>query len=245
MYSPMTKDKIYRKPRSTVPAFEFDEQVARVFDDMIRRSIPYYEEIIERQVELIEHYYRSDTRIYDLGCSNGNLGMALCQKMHDTEFEMIAIDNAVPMLDAYRARLTDTPTRHRIRLRHQDVRQTPIENASVAVLNFTLQFLTLNERTAMIRRIYKGLCPGAVLLCCEKVTHDDPAMAALQQDVYFDFKRRQGYSDLEISQKREALEKVLIPETMQQHMARLQQVGFYSFDVWFKWFNFAAMIAIK
>ena len=241
----MTKDHIYREPRSNVPPFEFDAQVAGVFDDMIRRSVPFYQEIIDRQVQLIVRYYQPGTRIYDLGCSNGNLGLALCGRMREADFEMIAVDNSVPMLDAYRARLANMPGRDRIRLHQQDIRRASIENASAVVLNFTLQFLTLSERGAVIRNIYDGLCPGAVLLFCEKIIHHDPALAQLQQELYFDFKRKNGYSELEISQKREALEKVLVPETMEQHLQRLQQAGFNSIDIWFKWFNFAAMIAVK
>lgn len=241
----MTKDRIYRKPCSHVPPFAFDEHVAGVFDDMIRRSVPFYQEIIDRQVHLIVRYYQPGTRIYDLGCSNGNLGLAVCGRMRETPFEMIAVDNSVPMLDAYRARLVDTPGRDRIRLHQQDIRQVSIENASVVVLNFTLQFLTTSERGAVIRTVYDHLYPGAVLLFCEKITHQDPALAQLQQEFYFDFKRRNGYSELEISQKREALEKVLVPETVEQHLQRLQQTGFNSIDIWFKWFNFAAMIAVK
>ncbi len=241
----MTRDHIYREPRSHVPPFEFDEHVAGVFDDMIRRSVPFYREIIERQVQLIVRYYQPGTRIYDLGCSNGNLGLALCAQMSEADFDMIAVDNSVPMLDAYRTRLVDMPGGDRIRLRQQDIRRVSIENASVVVLNFTLQFLTVNEREAVIRKIYDGLCPGAVLLFCEKITHFDPELAQMQQALYFDFKRRNGYSELEISQKREALEKVLVPETMEQHLKRLQQVGFNSIDIWFKWFNFTAMIAVK
>jgi tRNA (cmo5U34)-methyltransferase len=245
MSTAMTKDRIYREPRCHVPPFEFDEHVASVFDDMIRRSVPFYQEIIDRQVQLIVRHYRPGTRIYDLGCSNGNLGLALFGRMREAPFEMIAVDNSVPMLDAYRARLVDMPGRDRIRLHQQDIRRVSIENASVAVLNFTLQFLTPSERGAVIRRIFDGLYPGAALLLCEKITHQDPALAQLQQELYFDFKRRNDYSELEISQKREALEKVLVPETMEQHLRRLQQAGFASIDVWFKWFNFAAMIAVK
>jgi tRNA (cmo5U34)-methyltransferase len=241
----MTKDRIYREPRSQVSPFEFDEHVAGVFDDMIHRSVPHYQEIIDHQVQLIVRYYQPGTRIYDLGCSNGNLGFALCGRMRDAQFEMIAVDNSVPMLDAYRARLADMPGRDRIRLHQRDIRRIAIENASVVVLNFTLQFLTMSERNAVIRSVYDGLYPGAVLLFCEKITHQDPLLAELQQDLYFDFKRKNGYSELEISQKRDALEKVLVPETMEQHQQRLQQAGFSSIDVWFKWFNFAAMIAVK
>jgi tRNA (cmo5U34)-methyltransferase len=241
----MTQDRIYREPRSHVPPFTFDEHVADVFDDMLQRSIPFYREIIDRQVEMIERYYQPGTRIYDLGCSNGNLGLALCRRMREVDFEMIAIDNSIHMLDAYRARLVNMPGGDRIWLHQQDIRRTSIQNASVVVLNFTLQFLTINERRAVIGSIYHGLRPNAIMLFCEKVTHQDPVLAQLQQELYFDFKRNNGYSELEISQKREALEKVLVPETMEQHVQRLHQTGFSSIDIWFKWFNFAAMIAVK
>jgi tRNA (cmo5U34)-methyltransferase len=241
----MAKDRIYREPRSHVPPFEFDERVAGVFNDMLRRSVPFYQEIIDRQVQLIVRYYQPGTRIYDLGCSNGNLGIALCRRMGNRPFEMIAVDSSAPMLDAYRTRLAGRPGNDRIRLRRQDIRRTPITNASVVVLNFTLQFLTPAERKAVIRHIFDSFGPGAVLLVCEKITHQDQALAALQQELHFDFKRRNDYSELEISQKREALENVLVPETMEQHLQRLRQAGFNPIDIWFKWFNFAAMIAVK
>jgi tRNA (cmo5U34)-methyltransferase len=241
----LAKDRIYRDPRSHVTPFEFDERVAGVFNDMLRRSVPFYQEIIDRQVQLIVRYYQPGTRIYDLGCSNGNLGIALCRRMDKTPFEMIAVDNAAPMLEAYRARLENLTGGDRITLRQHDIRRTSITHASVVVLNFTLQFLTLAERRSVIRKIYDGLCPGAVLLFCEKITHQDRALAQLQQELYFDFKRRNDYSELEISQKREALENVLVPETMEQHLQRLRQAGFNRIEIWFKWFNFAAMMALK
>ena len=241
----MIRDSIYRRPCSPVPPFEFDERVARVFNDMIHRSIPFYTEIIERQIQLIEHFFREGTRIYDLGCSNGNLGIGLCRQMTARDFEMMAVDNSRHMLKIYKERLDDLPSESRINLRCEDIRRTPIENASVVVFNFTLQFIPPMERDDLTSRIYDGLNPGGCLLFCEKITHKDAAMADLQQFIYHAFKRRNGYSDLEISQKREALEKVLIPEPLETHLERLRQAGFQTMDVWLKWFNFAAMVALK
>ena len=241
----MTIDDIYQKPQSPVPAFEFDAQVARVFDDMISRSIPFYREIIDRQVRMISRYYQPGTTIYDLGCSNGNLLLHACRRMGDVGFKMIAVDSSAPMLDAFQERLASTPYGNGVTLVCQNISQTPIENASVVVLNFTLQFLPKTERDALASKIHTGLNPGGAFLFSEKITHRDPHLSDLQQDFYYAFKRENGYSDLEISQKREALEKILIPETMEQHLARLQQVGFQAIEVWQKWFNFAALIAIK
>jgi len=241
----MARDSLYRHPQSPLPPFEFDEQVVRVFDDMIHRSIPFYAEIIRRQIELIEYFYRPGTLIYDLGCSNGNLGISLSLQMNGRPFQMVAVDNSAPMLKAFQERLTDLPMSQHVTLQCEDICRTRIENASVVVLNFTLQFVPPTKRDAMIGRIYEGLRPGGALLFCEKITHRHSTLAELQHTFYYAFKRENGYSDLEISQKREALEKVLIPEPLDRHLQRLERAGFEIMDVWHKWFNFASLIAIK
>jgi tRNA (cmo5U34)-methyltransferase len=241
----MARDSLYRHPKSPLPPFEFDEQVARVFDDMIHRSIPFYTEIICRQIDLIQHFYQPGTFIYDLGCSNGNIGISLSRQMNARPFQMVAVDNSAPMLKAFQERLTDLPTGQHISLQCEDICRTRIENASVVVLNFTLQFVAPTARDAMLARIYDGLRAGGALLFCEKITHNHSALAELQHTFYYAFKRENGYSDLEISQKREALEKVLIPEPLDRHFQRLERAGFKIMDVWHKWFNFAALIAIK
>ena len=241
----MSKDRIYRKPQSPVLPFEFDHQVAGVFDDMLDRSIPLYREIIRLQVMMTQRFYQPGTRIYDLGCSNGNLGVALCGQMDNQPFQMVAVDSSAPMLEAYARRLAAKPQADAIKLACQDICRTPIENASVVVLNFTLQFLPPEKRDAMIGRIYQGLAPGGALLFSEKIAHKDRDMSALQQDFYYAFKRENGYSELEISQKREALEEVLVPEPLERHVQRLHGAGFASLDIWLKWFNFAALLAVK
>ncbi len=241
----MNRDNLFRHRRSPVTPFKFDEKVAEVFDDMLQRSIPLYGELIARQAQLIGRFYQSGTRVYDLGCSNGNLGMAVLRHMGGRPFQMIAVDNARPMLDAYQDRLDQISSRGKVALHCADINDTAIENASVVVLNFTLQFLPVNQRDRLVKRICDGLAAGGVLLFSEKVTHDDEELKQLQLDVYHGFKRENGYSELEISQKREALETVLIPETVEQHLHRLHQAGFPHVDVWLKWFNFMALIAIK
>jgi tRNA (cmo5U34)-methyltransferase len=241
----MSRDEIYQAPKDPVGPFEFDDQVARVFDDMADRSIPFYREIIHRQAQLIERHYQPGTVIFDLGCSNGNLSLEICRRMGGAPFRIVAVDNSAPMLKAFAQRLAAIPGAQRITLKCEDVARTEIENASVVVLNFTLQFLPPEGRFDLIAGIYRGMTRGGILLFSEKITHFHPSMAELQQALYYSFKRENGYSDLEISQKREALDKVLIPETVEQHQERLRQAGFGAIDLWQKWFNFAAWIAIK
>ncbi len=240
----MAKDDIYAGSRGPAP-FEFNERVAAVFDDMITRSVPGYRELIGRLAQLTGHFYRPGSCIYDLGCSNGNFGVQLCEEMADREFRMVAVDSSRSMLDIYDQRLTGLPRKGSIELICGDICDQQLKDASVVVITLTLQFLPLGEREALIDRIYRALRPGGVLLLTEKVVHPDPALDALQQDFYYRFKRERGYSELEISQKREALEDVLIPETIETHEQRLRQAGFRQLDLWFKWFNFAAFLACK
>jgi tRNA (cmo5U34)-methyltransferase len=241
----MAKDSLYQRISPPVPPFEFDAQVAGVFDDMIHRSVPFYSEIVNRQAQLIQRFYQPGTAVYDLGCSNGNLGVRLDRCMGDRPYTMVAVDSSEPMLAVFRERVTGTPLEQRITMRCEDICRTVIENASVVVLNFTLQFVPPENRDGLMARIYRGLVSGGILLFCEKITHAHEDMAELQRDCHHAFKRENGYSELEISRKREALEKVLIPESLESHLQRLGRVGYAATDVWLKWFNFAALIAIK
>jgi tRNA (cmo5U34)-methyltransferase len=241
----MAKDSLYQRITPPVPPFEFDAQVADVFDDMIHRSVPFYSEIVDRQVQLIRRFYQPGTVVFDLGCSNGNLGVRLGRYMGGRPYTMVAVDSSAPMLAVFRERVTGTPLERHITMQSEDIRQTRIENASVVVLNFTLQFVPPEDRDGLMARIYQGLVPGGILLFCEKVTHAHEDVAQLQRDFHHTFKRENGYSELEISRKREALEKVLIPESLESHLQRLGRAGYTATDVWLKWFNFAALIAIK
>jgi len=241
----MARDDIFSEPKHPLSPFEFNEGVVRVFDDMIHRSVPFYDEIIRRQVQLTTRFYQPDSVIYDLGCSNGNFGLGLCEEMGESRFEMVAVDNSPPMLQVYRERLAALPGSPAIRLVCADICSTGLTGASVVVINLTLQFLPLAKREALLQKVFRALLPGGILLLVEKVVQEDRELNALEQDFHYRFKKEMGYSELEISQKREALEKVLIPESLEQHLQRLRRVGFRQLEVWFKWFNFAALLCRK
>ncbi len=240
----MTKDNLYSGEIDPVPPFEFNEEVVRIFNDMIRRSVPFYGEIIRRQAQLAARFYQSGTEVYDLGCSNGNFGTCFLEVMQDNSFAMVAVDNSAPMLEAYTKRLEERKET-RIQLLHAKIEDVQMREASVIVLNLTLQFLSPSCRDALLEKIHFVLRPGGILLLTEKVIHQDEDMSQLQQAFYYAFKKDQGYSQLEISQKREALENVLIPETLENHLTRLRGSGFSKIDIWMKWFNFASLIAVK
>ncbi len=241
----MIKDKVFAHKMPSVKPFEFNNEVAEVFDDMLTRSVPLYGESIRRQAELAAMFHENGTRIYDLGCSHGNLGLLVLDKLADNDVCMIGVDNSVPMLEKYSERLAAAHAGHKVGLVCASLEDVKIANASVVLLNLTLQFVDPGMRDDLIKRIYAGMSRRSILLLTEKTFSSDPLWDDIQTRFYRSFKLDNGYSELEISQKRDALEKVLVPETLETHFCRLENAGFDCVEVWLRWFNFSSLIAIK
>ncbi len=237
------QDRIYATPREAVDAFVFDEQVAQVFPDMIRRSVPGYATVINMSGVLAAAYVQPESNCYDLGCSLGATTLAMHRGIQQPGCRVIGVDNSPEMLQQAEARIDEVQGRSSIELRCGDICDTPIENASIVTLNFTLQFIPLAQRLPLLQKIHAGLRPGGILVLSEKIRFEDEEEERLQMEMHHAFKRANGYNDLEISQKRSALENVLIPETLQQHQTRLKQAGFQRADVWFQCFNFISLVA--
>ncbi|TXR51254.1 carboxy-S-adenosyl-L-methionine synthase CmoA [Reinekea thalattae] len=239
------KDNIYASAQDQVADFEFDQKVANVFPDMIKRSVPGYSHIIANIGVLAEQYAQPNSQVYDLGCSLGAATIAMRQRIHAPGVKIIAVDNSQAMLDRSRQflDLEDSPTV--VETLCADITQLRLEQCSFAVLNFTLQFIEPNLRSATIAQIFDGMLPGGALILSEKLRFDNNEQDRLLTEHHHDFKRANGYSDLEISQKRQAIERVLLPETSQEHISRLHQAGFRTISQWFQSFNFASFIAIK
>ncbi|NQV70140.1 MAG: carboxy-S-adenosyl-L-methionine synthase CmoA [Pseudohongiella sp.] len=226
--------------------FVFDDQVANVFDDMINRSVPGYSTIIAMIGVLAERYCQEQSKIYDLGCSLGAATMAAADRVSCADYSVVAVDNSAAMIQRLETRLATLPAiSSHIQCRCEDLLDSEISDASVVVLNFTLQFVPLAERASLLEKIFQGMKPGGVLIISEKIVFPDEKLDKLFIEMYHSFKENMGYSKLEISQKRAALENVLLPESIAAHRQRLKQIGFHSFDVWFQCFNFASMLAFK
>ncbi|MBD5781344.1 carboxy-S-adenosyl-L-methionine synthase CmoA [Pelagicoccus sp. NFK12] len=239
------KDQVYADPRAQVAAFAFDERVADVFDDMIRRSVPGYGMTLSLLGIIAQHYAKPGTRIYDLGCSLGAGIASMGAQLTTPDVSFVGVDNSAAMLDRCRPNLATVEKQHTVELLCQDIQKTPIENASIVALNFTLQFIPKDERLELLTRIREGLAPGGILVLSEKILFDDPQIQADLTTLHHDFKRSQGYSDLEIAQKRAAIENVLVPETIDAHEARLSAAGFARDEIWLQCFNFASFLAFK
>ena len=238
------RDDLFASPLSDPGLFRFDASVASVFPDMINRSVPGYATVVGMTGTLAAQHARPGSRIYDLGCSWGASLLSVAREPACDRCALIGIDNSESMLEQASSHLAQFPEANRIELQHADVLDTPLDNASVVIMNYTLQFIPIEEREALLKRIREAMMPGDVLILSEKLTLPDPRLNEYLIDLHHDFKRQQGYSDLEIAQKRQALEDVLVPETRESHVARLRAVGFSRCDVWFQCLNFGSLIAI-
>ena len=237
------KDTLFAAPMETSP-FEFNAQVADVFDNMIQRSVPGYDFLLEVIAVLAQRYGQADSQCYDLGCSLGTTSLRLRQNL-PASCHVIGVDNSPAMVSRCKHNMARDNSQASYAICQQNIQDTQVENASIVILNFTLQFIPDQQRQTILNNIYAGIKPGGVLLLAEKICFDAPQQQALQTDLYHDFKRLQGYSDLEVAQKRAALENVLVPNTLQQHRQRLQQAGFKHIEVCMQCFNFSALLAFK
>ena len=239
-------DAIYAAPLQEIIDFQFDERVVAVFPDMIQRSVPGYGLIITNIGILAGRYAQAGSHCYDLGCSLGAVSFAMRQRITQPDCDIIAVDNSPAMIERGRELLAlDRVPTVPVTMVCADLLDVAIENASVVVLNFSLQFIPPAQRLGLIRRIHGGLKAGGVLILSEKIAFDESGRQQFHEELHHDFKRANGYSDLEISQKRTALENVMIPETLACHYQRLEAAGFTTSELWFQCFNFASLVAIK
>lgn len=239
-------DKLYAEARAEEPsAFRFDAKVAAVFPDMIQRSVPGYALILNMLPLLAARYAQDGSRVYDLGCSLGAASSALRRGITRNGCCVVAVDNSPAMLEKCRANLAAEKSRTAVEIYQADICDFEIYRASIVVLNFTLQFIPPRRRLALLRRIYQGLLPGGVLLISEKLAFSEQKIQEELTELHHAFKRANGYTELEISRKRSALENVLIADTLSRHKRRLRAAGFAHSGVWLQCFNFVSLLAWK
>ena len=241
----MSKDTLFSAPIEKLGDFTFDESVAEVFPDMIQRSVPGYSNIITAIGMLAARFVTEYSNVYDLGCSRGAGILSIRRNVEKSGVKIIGVDNSEPMAERCRRHLEAYHSDIPVEILCDDIRHIEIKNASMVVLNFTLQFLPREDRLALLRKIYQGLNPNGVLVLSEKFTFEDHTINELLIDLHHTFKRANGYSELEVSQKRTALENVMLTDSIDTHKARLKQAGFSQVELWFQCLNFGSMVAIK
>lgn len=237
------KDRVFASDPQT--QFQFDSAVASVFDDMLQRSIPYYDETRRLVLEMVRANLQEDDVVYDLGCSTGTMLLELASKEECSQCRLIGVDNAESMLQRARQKAEAYGYGERIVFAQGDILTFPLECAGVIMSNYTLQFIRPIERENLLRTLFETLRPGGLFVMGEKTIADDKWLDRRMIELYLQFKRTQGYSETEIVRKREALENVLVPYSTQENLELLRRIGFAQPEVLFKWVNFTTFIARK
>ncbi len=241
----MSKDEVFKNPIEQSSDFKFDQRVVKVFDDMVTRSVPFYIEMQRMISELAGQYATGGSAIYDLGCSTGT-SMVNMNAMVANDVKFIGIDDSSEMLDQCRDNLVKSGFEREFDLRYANLNKgVEIKNASVVVLCLTLQFIRPLHRVKLLQDIQKGLNEGGCLILVEKILAEESILNRNFIKYYYDFKKRNHYSEMEIAQKREALENVLIPYKLSEDHEMLHNAGFSHTEVFFKWYNFSGIIALK
>jgi len=225
--------------------FRFNEEVAEVFDDMLARSVPCYGQVTAMTARLLARFLEHHDRVFDLGCSTGATMLELCRRLEPLELRFIGVDNSPAMIAKARLKAEMYGKQERLAFVEGDILEVDLAGAGAVLLNYTLQFVRPLLRPAFLEKICQGLRPGGVLIVSEKIISSDPVVNRAFIDFYLDFKRDQGYSEIEITRKRQALENVLIPFSMEENRDLLRQAGFASVETFSQWFNFASFVAVK
>lgn len=238
-------DNIYQKPQDKVDDFSFNRQVVDVFPDMIGRSVPGYSTIIDGVGRLAAKFSVAHTYLYDLGCSLGAVSLSIAKHNTQKDTHIIGVDNSSAMVERCQRHVNSYNYATPISIKEADIVELNIEKASVIVMNFTLQFIEPQLRDALMKKLFDALIPGGVLILSEKIKLGHAKMDSAIIDLHHDFKRENGYSDLEISQKRTALENIMILDEYSTHEKRLLETGFDAVSIWYQQFNFVSFFAIK
>jgi tRNA (cmo5U34)-methyltransferase len=237
-------DTVYSQQQDNIDGFQFNARVADVFENMIERSVPGYGLLLDMIAVLTEKYAQPGTNCYDLGCSLGASTLRIRQNLPQN-CTVIGIDNSAAMVERCKQNMERDHSQATVDIRLENLQETVIENASVVVMNFTLQFVPDEDRAAILKQIVGGLNKGGILILSEKVSFVESQRQNLMTELHHEFKKHQGYSDLEIAQKRTSLENVLISNTQDEHVNRLKEAGFTTAELCVRCLNFVAFIAIK
>jgi len=242
----IVRDLNFAAPMKKALDFDFGEQTTQVFDDMLVRSVPFYDEIQHMIAEIVANLVEEKPVVYDLGCSTGTTLLMLATRLKNKNPRLVGLDQSVPMLNHARKRAEQAGLTSMITWQQHDLNEPLITDPSDAfIMNLSLQFIRPLNRERLVSNLYHSLKPRGCLILVEKIIPEDSLLNRTYIELYYGFKRRNGYSDLEIAQKREALENILIPYRVNENLELLNRCGFKAPDTFFRWLNFAGFIGIK
>lgn len=235
----MSKDDIFATKQNQIVDFVFDEQVVAVFPDMIRRSVPGYETVIPMTGLMAARHLNDGDRAYDLGCSLGATTLAILQQTPLPNVTVVGVDNAPAMIEQAKVQLTDP----RACFECADLNEFAVTDAKVVVLNFVMQFLAPAARLPLLKRLRSQMRSDGLLIVSEKTHQSDPDLQEFYDSTHLAWKRANGYSVTEVSQKRQSLENVMRVDSEEIHQQRFTEAGFAQTQVWFRCMNWASFVA--
>lgn len=241
---PSEPDKLFLDAGQAPQEFRFDDAVARVFPDMLRRSIPGYSTLLQLIGVLARQVVKSDTYVYDLGCSLGAVTLSVRHALGDRKANLVALDNSPAMVERCQELINADNGACPVDVILGDITALELQQSSLVVLNFTLQFAPPATRFQILKRISEALVPGGALILSEKTTSTEPRLNAFFTETHDAFRESNGYSRMEMSRKREALEQVLVPDSAEHHLAQLKAVGLEPVE-WFRCLHFVSWVATK
>lgn len=247
---PQKIDQLYAEKRFSqkggeIPKFTFNRDVVSVFDDMVQRSVPHYSDILYYSAELAQKFYQPETCLYDLGSSTGNFVRAFLKLNESDTPRITAVDSSPEMVEQFKQNIKIYPNSAKVEALCASIQDLNFKDCSVVIMNYTMQFIDPELRAPLMEKIYKALLPGGCLILSEKTSHPNSIVHNLEYEFYYAYKREHGYSDLEISSKRDALDEYLVPDSIEKNLSRMQGAGFDACHVWFSWFNFSSFLGIK
>jgi tRNA (cmo5U34)-methyltransferase len=239
------KDTLFTDPNAPPEDFQFSPKVAEVFDDMLGRSVPFYRETMAMAASLLDSFVAPNDVVYDLGCSTGATMIELARRLVQRKLRFVGVDSSAAMVAKASLKAEIYSKSEELHFVRDDILTCPLDAPAAIILNYTLQFIRPLQRPDFLRRLHGALKPGGILLVCEKTISHTPAFNRAFIGYYLDFKREQGYSEIEIAKKREALENVLVPFSAAENVALFREAGFASVEQFFQWFNFSGFVARK
>lgn len=238
-------DKLFSTPLANLGDWVFDKKVAEVFPNMIQRSIPGYSNILSMIGMLAKRFVKPYSRVYDLGCSVGSVALILLDQIPHQHYSITAIDCSQFMVEKCNINVKTHKCAYLVEVLEDDICKVNMNNASMIIMNFTLQFIPLVERQALMLKIFNALNSGGILILSEKFNTKNKKKKKIFSEMYYDFKKSNGYKDIEINQKKKMLSSVMHTDTIMQHKRRLKSVGFKNTEIWFQAFNFGSFISWK
>ena len=226
-------------------AWQFDQEVTAVFDDMLQRSIPQYNAMRLVTFEVGRRFVQPGTAIIDMGCSRGQALLPFVSQFGEAN-DYIGLEISEPMIEAARQKFAYHPHGNRVTIQSADLRRDfPGGTSSVVLAVLTLQFTPIEYRQQIVRRVYESLAPGGAFILVEKVLGATAKIDDAFVELFLNIKRENGYSDSQIDRKRMSLEGVLVPVTAHWNEELLRQEGFTSVDCFWRHLNFAGWVAVK